>query len=282
MTGAAGRPRREPVADKRLGQHFLLDGNLTAKIARLAGPLADRVVIEVGPGPGGLTRALLQSAAKVIVVEKDQRFVAGLQALRAEFGDRLDIVVADALAVDERALLRAAGAARRSLKIIANLPYNIATPLLLKWLVGPLGPEGMVLMFQKEVARRIVAVPGSRSPHGRLSVIAQAVTVARIIMDVPARAFTPPPKVDSAVVRFEPLGRRPADERLSALQEVTRAAFGQRRKMLRSSLRDLGGEALLAAAGVDANRRAETLSVADFLALAELHGSRTAGGPSHS
>ncbi len=272
MTGRVGQELR---ANKRLGQHFLLDSNLTAKIARLAGPLEGRVVIEVGPGPGGLTRALLESATLVIAVEKDRRFALGLQTLGGEFGERLGLVFADALTIDERALLREADATARPLKIIANLPYNIATILLTKWLVGPLRPECMVLMFQKEVARRIVASPGSVD-YGRLSVIAQAVTAARIVMEAPSRAFTPPPKVDSAVVRFEPLGQRPADDLLFALQDVTRAAFGQRRKMLRSSLRGLGGEALLATAGVEANRRAETLSVAEFLALANLHRSRTA------
>ncbi len=255
------------LANRRLGQHFLLDRNLTDKIARLAAPLEGRCVIEVGPGPGGLTRALLEAGASVIAVEKDGRFAPLLGALAAEFPGRLELVLADALAADEGALIAAQGQSG-PFQIIANLPYNIASPLLIKWLTGPLRPEAMTLMFQREVAWRICA-PAGGADYGRLSVVAQAVSACAIVMDLPARAFSPPPKVDSAVVRFLPLVERPGDALLSSLQEVTRAAFGQRRKMLRSSLRPLGGESLCAAVGIDPTDRAETIPVPGFLALAK-------------
>ena len=192
-------------AKKAFGQHFLLDLNLTAKIARLAGQFDDGVVIEVGPGPGGLTRALLAAGARVIAIERDARFLPMLAELADAADGRLTVVEADALAVDETVL--AAGARSR---IVANLPYNISAPLLIKWLTGPLHPVSMTLMFQKEVAERITARP-NQSAYGRLSIIAQAVCAAETIMTLPARAFTPPPKVDSAVVQFTPRPERPPD-----------------------------------------------------------------------
>ncbi|MFC3078278.1 16S rRNA (adenine(1518)-N(6)/adenine(1519)-N(6))-dimethyltransferase RsmA [Phenylobacterium terrae] len=251
------------LARKSLGQHFLLDLNITRKIARLAAVGEGDLVIEVGPGPGGLTRALLETGAEVVAIEKDERFLPLLQELAAAAPGRLRVEHADALAADEAAL-----AGGRPAHVVSNLPYNVGTPLLVKWLTGDFRPAAMTLMFQKEVAQRIVAAPGA-SAYGRLAVIAQACADGQIVMDAPARAFTPPPKVDSAVVRLTPRADRPAPARLDALQAVTAAAFGQRRKMLRSSLKPLGGEALCAAAGVDPARRAETLSVAEFLALAD-------------
>jgi 16S rRNA (adenine1518-N6/adenine1519-N6)-dimethyltransferase len=255
------------IAKKTFGQHFLLDLNITRKIARLAAPLEDRVVIEVGPGPGGLTRALLEAGARVIAVEKDARFLPLLEQLASAASGRLTLVEADALAVDETALVTALGAAAGDFSIVANLPYNVGTPLLIKWLTRPTPPGLMALMFQKEVAERIAAPVGDDA-YGRLSVIAQAVCRAELVMDLPARAFTPPPKVASAVVRLTPLPDRPAADELSALEAVTGAAFGQRRKMLRSSLKTLGGEGLCLAAGLEADRRAETVPVAGFRALA--------------
>lgn len=255
------------MADKRFGQHFLLDLNVTRKIARLAGPFAGDTVIEVGPGPGGLTRALLETdAERVVVVEKDRRFVPLLEELAAEADGRLSVVEADALDVAELELL--AGAPGH---VVSNLPYNVGTPLLIKWLTGPWRPRSMTLMFQKEVADRIAARPGS-SAYGRLGVISQAVCEARVVMDLPARAFTPPPKVASAVVRLEPRPDPPDGALLKALERVTAAAFGQRRKMLRSSLKVLGGAALCETAGVDPDARAETIDVAGFLRLAKALG----------
>ncbi len=249
------------TARKRFGQHFLLDLNVTRKIARLAGPLDGETVVEVGPGPGGLTRALLEAGARVIAVEKDPRFVPLLEALAAHAEGRLTIVQADALTL-------AADAAPPGSPVVANLPYNVATPLLVGWLTNAWRPRSMTLMFQKEVAQRIVAAPGGKV-YGRLSVLAQALAEPRIVMELPARAFTPPPKVDSAVVRLTPRPDRPSEALTERLQRVTAAAFGQRRKMLRSSLRALGGEALCAAAGLDPAARAEDIAVAGFLALAE-------------
>jgi 16S rRNA (adenine1518-N6/adenine1519-N6)-dimethyltransferase len=250
-------------AKKAFGQHFLLDLNVTAKIARLAGPFDEGVVIEVGPGPGGLTRGLLQAGARVIAIERDARFAPMLAELAEAADGRLKVIQGDALAMDETRLV----AAGEPVRIVANLPYNISAPLLIKWLTGPLHPVSMTLMFQKEVADRITAQPG-QSAYGRLSVIAQAVSTAETVMALPARAFTPPPKVESAVVRFTPKAERPSDALLGALQRVTAAAFGQRRKMLRSSLKAVGGAALWEPAGVDPNLRAEVISVEDFLALA--------------
>jgi 16S rRNA (adenine1518-N6/adenine1519-N6)-dimethyltransferase len=253
------------TADKRFGQHFLLDLNVTRKIARLAGPLEGRAVLEAGPGPGGLTRALLEAGARVVAIEKDARFRPLLAEAEAVVGGALQVVAGDALRADDAALLTA-HAPGAPVRIVSNLPYNVGAPLLTKWLTGPLRPEVLVLMFQKEVAQRIAAAPGSGA-YGRLSVLVQALCAAEIVMDLPARAFTPPPKVDSAVVRLTPLPDRPPDARIAALERVTAAAFGQRRKMLRSSLRALGGERLCAAAGVDPQARAEDVDIRGFLAL---------------
>jgi 16S rRNA (adenine1518-N6/adenine1519-N6)-dimethyltransferase len=254
-------------AKKAFGQHFLLDLNVTRKIARLAQVGDGDHVIEVGPGPGGLTRALLETGARVTAIEKDVRFRPLLEDL-AGATDRLDLVFGDALHADGAAL--AAGAAAH---VVSNLPYNVGTPLLVTWLTGPWTPTSMTLMFQREVADRITAAPGDGA-YGRLGVLAQAACTTQRVLDVPARAFTPPPKVDSAVVRFEPRPDRPSPARLAALQAVTAAAFGQRRKMLRSSLKPLGGEALATAAALDPQARAETIGVDGFLALADAWSAR--------
>jgi len=256
------------LADKRLGQHFLLDLNVTNKIARLAGPLEGRAVIEVGPGPGGLTRALLEAGARVIAIEKDRRFGPVLAELAAAADGALTVVEGDALKADEAALL-AQCAPGLPVRIVSNLPYNVGAPLLVKWLRMASSFEAMTLMFQKEVAERIVAPAGSHA-YGRLSVLCQAVCEAEIVMSLPARAFTPPPKVDSAVVRLTPRADAPSAELLAALERTTQAAFGQRRKMLRSSLKTLGGEVLCRAAGIDPNLRAEAVPVDRFVALAAL------------
>ena len=256
------------LADKRFGQHFLLDLNLTRKIARLAGPLEGAAVIEVGPGPGGLTRALLlEGASHVIAVEKDRRFIPLLQDLAAVSEGRLTVVEADALGVDEAALI-AEHAPGLSSRVVANLPYNVGTPLVIRWLTGAYTPACMTLMFQREVAERIAAPAGSGA-YGRLSVLAQAMATAEMVMTLPARAFTPPPKVESAIVHLTPLANRPDAALADALQRVTAAAFGQRRKMLRSSLKALGGEDLCRRADIDPNARAEVIDVAGFLRLAE-------------
>ena len=249
------------LAKKSFGQHFLLDLNITRKIARLAGVGPGDHVIEVGPGPGGLTRALLETGARVTAVEKDERFRPLLEEL-AQASPALDLRFADALQVDEAALAGGAPA-----HIASNLPYNVGTPLLIKWLTGSWTPASLTLMFQKEVAERIVAGAGDDA-YGRLAVIAQATCQAQKVMDAPARAFTPPPKVDSAVVRLLPRADRPGRDMLKALEQVTAAAFGQRRKMLRSSLKALGGEALAVSAGLDPQARAETIDLAGFLRLA--------------
>jgi 16S rRNA (adenine1518-N6/adenine1519-N6)-dimethyltransferase len=254
-------------AQRRFGQHFLLDLNITRKISRLAGPLEGRVVLEAGPGPGGLTRALLEAGARVLAIEKDRRFLPLLDELAKASGGALTVIGGDALTSDDPALLEA-HASGSPIRIVSNLPYNVGAPLLAKWLTGPLRPEAMALMFQKEVAERIVAAPGEDA-FGRLTVLVQAICAAEIVMDLPARAFTPPPKVDSAVVRLTPLADRPSDRRIAALERVSAAAFGQRRKMLRSSLKSLGGEALCAAAGIDATARAEDVPIAGYLALAD-------------
>jgi 16S rRNA (adenine1518-N6/adenine1519-N6)-dimethyltransferase len=251
------------AADKRFGQHFLLDLNLCRKIVRLADLEPGQAVIEVGPGPGGLTRSLLEAGALVTAVEKDPRFIPLLRDLAGAFDGRLAVIEADALHVDERTL----SPADHPAAIVANLPYNVGTPLLVKWLTGPFRPPSMTLMFQQEVAARIVARPGG-ADYGRLAVLSQALCRGRIVMELPAKAFTPPPKVDSAVIVLTPLADRPPDRVVEALQTVSQAAFGQRRKMLRSSLRTLGGEALCRAAGVDPSVRAETVPVEGFLELA--------------
>ena len=257
-------------ADKRFGQHFLLDLNVTAKIARLARRGPDDAVIEVGPGPGGLTRALLDAGARVVAIEKDARFIPLLQELAAAAAGRLQVVQADALRADEAALL-AAHRLPAAAHVVSNLPYNVGTPLFVKWLTGAFTPASMTLMFQKEVALRIAAAPGA-DDYGRLAVLTQALADAEVVMALPARAFTPPPKVDSAVVRVVHRADRPSDALTRALERVTAAAFGQRRKMLRSSLKTLGGEALCLSAGVDPNARAETVDVAGFLRLARATG----------
>ncbi|RZJ01056.1 MAG: 16S rRNA (adenine(1518)-N(6)/adenine(1519)-N(6))-dimethyltransferase RsmA [Brevundimonas sp.] len=249
------------LAKKSFGQHFLLDLNVTRKIVRLAGPFGGQAVIEVGPGPGGLTRALLESdAGQVVLVEKDPRFLPLLGELDDGSG-RLTIVEGDALKVREAELVE--GPAH----LVSNLPYNVGTPLLIKWLTGPWRPQSLTLMFQKEVAERVVAGVGDDA-YGRLAVIAQATAEARIVMHLPAAAFTPPPKVASAVVHLKPLASPPDAELLKRLERVTAAAFGQRRKMLRSSLKTLGGAALCEAAGIAPDDRAEVVDVAGFLRLA--------------
>ena len=249
------------LAKKSFGQHFLLDLNVTRKIVRLAGPFEGRAVIEVGPGPGGLTRALLESdAGPVVLIEKDPRFIPLLSELDDGAG-RLRIVDGDALKVAEADLVD--GPAH----LVSNLPYNVGTPLLIKWLTGPWTPHSLTLMFQKEVAERVVAGVGDDA-YGRLAVIAQAVCEARLVMHLPAAAFTPPPKVASAVVRLNPKAERPSAAALKRLERVTAAAFGQRRKMLRSSLKQLGGAALCEAAGIEPDARAEVVDVAGFLRLA--------------
>jgi 16S rRNA (adenine1518-N6/adenine1519-N6)-dimethyltransferase len=252
------------AARKGLGQNFILDLNLTRRIARGAGPLDTGSTVEIGPGPGGLTRALLdEGAARVVAIERDRRCLAALAELAARHPDRLQLVEGDALELDPAALT---AAPRR---IVANLPYNIATALLLKWLDRSAEYESLTLMFQREVAERLVAAPRSAA-YGRLSVLVQWLCEARILFDIPSRAFTPPPKVMSSVVRLVPraLPLAPADK--AVLERVTAAAFGQRRKMLRSSLRSLDTpvEALLTTAGVAGTARAEELSVAEFCALA--------------
>lgn len=254
------------TAKKSFGQHFLLDLNVTRKIVRLAEVAPDEVVIEVGPGPGGLSRALLEAGAFVIAIEKDARFLPLLQEISQASDGRMLVLGADALKVNELELFDAAYGARNS--IVSNLPYNVGTPLLVKWLTSAFIPDAMTLMFQKEVALRIAAEPGS-DDYGRLSVLTQAVCEARLVMEAPARAFTPPPKVDSAVVRLTPLPDRPDRLLLGKLERITAAAFGQRRKMLRSSLKPLGGQSLCEQAGVDAEARAEVIDVAGFLRLAE-------------
>ncbi|WP_322418609.1 16S rRNA (adenine(1518)-N(6)/adenine(1519)-N(6))-dimethyltransferase RsmA [Mesorhizobium huakuii] len=255
-------------AKKALGQNFLLDLNLTGKIARAAGDLTNTVVIEVGPGPGGLTRALLSNGARrVVAIERDERCLAALAEVSAHYPGRLEVVSGDALKADFAALASAAGASGQ-VRIVANLPYNIGTELLVRWLTVADWPPfyaSMTLMFQREVAQRIVAEPGSDA-YGRLGVLAGWRTKARIAFDVPPQAFTPPPKVTSSVVHLEPRATPlPADVR--KLGRVTEAAFGQRRKMLRQSVKSLGGEALLERAGIDPTRRAETLSVEEFVRL---------------
>jgi 16S rRNA (adenine1518-N6/adenine1519-N6)-dimethyltransferase len=253
-------------AKKSLGQNFLLDLNLTAKVARAAGDLEGRTVIEIGPGPGGLTRALLMSGVKkVIAIERDDRCIAALEEVSAHYPGRLEIVADDAMKVD---LSRLAMPGEK-VKIIANLPYNIGTELLVNWLTVPEWPplyESLTLMFQREVALRIAAQAGDNS-FGRLSVLCGWRTDAQIMFDIPPTAFTPPPKVVSSVVHLVPKPD-PLEVELKLLEKVTKAAFGQRRKMLRQSLKTIGGEELLAKAGIDGTRRAETLSVEEFVGLA--------------
>ena len=260
------------AAKKSLGQNFLLDLNLTRRIARAAGPLEDTTIYEVGPGPGGLTRALLmEGAARVIAVERDERCIPALEEIASTYPGRLTIVPADALALDEARLFQEQ-AVEGPVRVAANLPYNIGSALLVKWLTSETWPpwwQSLTLMFQREVAERVTAAPGSKS-YGRISVLAQWRSRAKILFDVSPHAFTPPPKVTSAILRIEPLPEPIAPARLSDLEKVTAAAFGQRRKMLRQALKPLASdaEAFVRGAGLDPTARAEQLSVADFAALA--------------
>lgn len=253
-------------AKKSLGQNFLFDLNLTSKIARQAGDLSGKPVLEIGPGPGGLTRALLAQGAIVTVIERDTRCVGALKEISEIYPDKLRIIEGDALKQDFNALFNT----NEKPAIVANLPYNIGTELLTRWLLTEPWPpfyRSMTLMFQKEVAERIVALPDT--PHyGRLSVLTGWRALARIAFDVPRQAFTPPPKVTSSVVHIVPY-QNPLPCSSRNLEKVTRAAFGQRRKMLRQSLKSLGGELLLEKTGIDGTRRAETLEIKEFVALAK-------------
>ena len=264
-------PLREVIARhgirarRQLGQHFLLDLNLSRRIVRAAGELAGRTVVEVGPGPGGLTRALLETdAARVIAIERDPRCIDALSELSEHCGSRLDIVEGDALDIDISGL-----AGTRRVAIVANLPYNIATPLLIGWLRKVDSISAMTLMFQKEVAERITAAPGSRA-YGRLAVIVQWLCEAKRVFDVAPTAFVPPPGVMSTVVNLVPRDAPLAPADMASLEAVTAAAFGHRRKMLRSALGGLvkDPEAFLAREGIEATARAETLPPEAFCALA--------------
>ena len=268
-------PLREVIAEhglgarKSLGQNFILDLNLTGRIARSAGPLNELHVVEIGPGPGGLTRALLAEGAKhVTVIERDDRCLPALQQIAAHYPGRVDIIMADATHFNPSTL------APGHKVIVANLPYSVATPLLIGWVCAEPWPpwyDSMVLMFQREVAERIVAAPGSKA-YGRLSVLAQWRTKARMLFHLPPSAFVPAPKVMSTLVRFEPKPvPAPACSR-AALEKITAAAFGQRRKMLRSSLKQAASdpELMLREAGINPEARAEELSVEDFGRLALL------------
>jgi 16S rRNA (adenine1518-N6/adenine1519-N6)-dimethyltransferase len=256
------------AAKKNLGQNFLLDLNLTRRIARAAGPLDGVTVVEIGPGPGGLTRALLlEGAARVVAIEKDRRCLPALEAVSAHYLNRLEILSGDAREIDYSRL-----GLRSPARIVANLPYSVATPLLISWLkTEPWPPwfDRLVLMFQREVAERIVAPPGGKD-YGRLAVLTQWRTSPRILFTLPPQAFTPRPKVDSALVELTPRPQpQPACD-VGALELLTAAAFGQRRKMLRASLRQItpDSETVLEALGIDPKARAEELSVAEFCRLA--------------
>lgn len=270
------KPRLAPLKDvisrhgldarKKLGQHFLLDLGLIGRIVQQAGHMEGRHVVEVGPGPGGLTRALLDSAAAdVLAVELDQRAIAALAELETAYPGRLKVLEADATRLDLASLIPPPRV------LAANLPYNVATPLLVGWLRQAASFERLTLMFQQEVADRICA-EADTAAYGRLSVLTQWTCEARIVMRLPPSAFTPPPKVSSAVVSLTPHATQPDPSLFSRMEALTAAAFGQRRKMLRGSLRALGGEALLARAGINPERRAETLSVAEFDRLVRLTG----------
>jgi len=254
------------AAKKALGQNFLLDLNLTSRIARTAGNLKGYDVIEVGPGPGGLTRALLACGAeRVIAVERDERCLPALAEISAHYPNRLEVIEGDALQTDWQQLIS------RKAKIVANLPYNIATPLLTGWVGGQQWPpffDGLTLMFQKEVAERICARPGDKH-YGRLGVLSNWRTYATKAFDVSPQAFWPAPKVTSSIVHLEPRAEPLACD-VKKLETITRAAFGQRRKMLRSSLKQLGGETLLERANIIPTKRAEEIEVADFIKLANL------------
>jgi 16S rRNA (adenine1518-N6/adenine1519-N6)-dimethyltransferase len=259
--------RHEIKATKALGQNFLLDLNLTRKIARAGGPLEGQTVLEIGAGPGGLTRALLaEGASHVIAVDRDRRCLAALEELAAMAPGRLSVVEADALSLDEYSL------DPRPSRIIANLPYNISTPLLFKWLDRLALFDRLILMFQKEVAQRITAPPGGKT-YGRLSVMVQWRCQASALFDVPPRAFTPAPKVTSTVIGLTPRPAPLAPANARVLEMVVAAAFGQRRKMLRSSLKQISHDpaGLLAVAGLEPTLRAENLDVEQFCALARAH-----------
>jgi 16S rRNA (adenine1518-N6/adenine1519-N6)-dimethyltransferase len=279
---ADGLPRLSEVvaahglqARKALGQNFLFDLNLTRKIARAASPLAGVAVVEVGPGPGGLTRALLsEGAAKVIAIERDVRALGALAEIGAHWPGRLEVIEGDALAVPTRTLIEKASGL--PIRIVANLPYNIATALLTGWLEAEPWPpfyDRLILMFQREVARRIVATPTNRADYGRLAVLAGWRAEARILFDIPPAAFTPPPKVTSSLVELAPRASPEPCER-AVLSALAQAAFGQRRKTLRQSLkafaapRGLDLPALIAAAGLEGTMRAEEVEVGGFVALA--------------
>ncbi|WP_174292489.1 16S rRNA (adenine(1518)-N(6)/adenine(1519)-N(6))-dimethyltransferase RsmA [Sphingomonas bacterium] len=265
-------PLRETVArhglsaSKALGQNFLFDGQLLARIAAVPGDLAGQEVLEVGPGPGGLTRALLAAGARVTAIERDRRCIPALEELAAAYPGALRVIEGDALAIDAPALFEGKP------HIVSNLPYNVGTALLVGWLSGEAWLpwwQSLTLMFQREVADRIVAAVDTPA-YGRLAVLAQWRARARIAMPVHRSAFTPPPKVMSAVVHLEPV-ETPADVRFDTLERLTAAAFGQRRKMLRQSLRGVPGAlAALESLAIDPTRRAETVSVAEFVALARL------------
>jgi len=251
-------------ARKSLGQHFLFDLNLTRRIARAAGDIGSGTVIEIGPGPGGLTRALLmEGARRVIAVEADSRCLGALAEIAAAYPGRLEIIAGDALEID------AASLGEPPRRIVSNLPYNIGTALLLRWLGSAGAFAGLTLMFQKEVADRLLARPGTKD-YGRLTVLTQWLTVVKPLFDVPAAAFTPPPKVTSTVVQFTPWPEPLHPAERATLERVTAAAFGQRRKMLRQSLTRVTPvpSALLSAAGVAETARAEEIDVAGFCALA--------------
>ena len=251
-------------ASKALGQNFILDRRLLARIASVPGPLEGQCVYEVGPGPGGLTHALLDAGASVVAVERDRRCLPALAELEARFPNRLRVVDDDAMAIDESAQVR------RGAHIVSNLPYNVGTALLLRWLTAPWPPwwQSATLMFQREVADRIVAGPNSKN-YGRLSILSQWRSQVRIALDVHRSAFVPPPKVMSAVVHIVPADQPPGVEP-RILERLTGSAFAQRRKMLRSSLRDLPGALdALDKLGIDSSRRAETISVDDWIAVAK-------------
>ncbi|HEX4890384.1 MAG TPA: 16S rRNA (adenine(1518)-N(6)/adenine(1519)-N(6))-dimethyltransferase RsmA [Alphaproteobacteria bacterium] len=276
MTGDLLPPLRDVIAQhglrarKSLGQNFLLDLNLTGRIARSAGPLENCTVVEVGPGPGGLTRALLQQGARqIIAIEKDQRCLAALGDIAAAYPGRLQIIEGDALDFE------LADLAEPPIKLIANLPYNVATPLLIKWLTPDHWPpvwESLTLMFQKEVAERITAPPGGKA-YGRLAVLAQWRCDAHMLFDIDPRAFTPAPKVTSTVVQITPRATPRAGAELADLQIVAAAAFGQRRKMLRRSLTPLGVDTnlLLETAAITPTARAEEIDIEGFCALARAY-----------
>jgi 16S rRNA (adenine1518-N6/adenine1519-N6)-dimethyltransferase len=257
------------AARKGLGQNFLLDLNLTRRIARAAAPLEHAAIIEIGPGPGGLTRALLDcGAGHVTAIERDERCIAALEELAAAYPGRLTIIAGDALTLDP-ATLDQSGLVAAPRKIVANLPYNIATPLLLRWLRRIDDFASLTLLFQKEVAQRLVAKPRSKD-YGRLTIVTQWLASVRILFDIPGRAFVPAPKVTSTLVQIVPRPQPLGACRMEDLERVTAAAFGQRRKMLRASLRSLGrdSDAILAATGIAPTARAEELPVEAFCALA--------------